>query len=778
LIEELAGSPPTGVTRIADTFGIAGMGKTRLVTQLHAEAAAWRDAIALTISFDEASCPTTLSQSFDSFVQLVESMGRRLFARSGRDDGFGEFANELSVAEQERALMSIDADVRVKARRAEVGDDARLGVVDVDIDTGGIEELLLGEKFRFVGSAFLSRYKRIVKRRSALVTVDGFDTIAGSSLARSVLALLARLPNTLVVIVRSPGATAPTIAGVTLERKRLDPFTHDEVGRLLSRSLRSDTVDPRLVDVIYDWSEGHVFTAALAARYLSKIDQPDPDAVARGLARLPDEERAERAEIAVQIARAPGAVDLAETISALAVTRRFDVDLLLALCGDEAPPVPPAAAIEQLREAGLVEPAGEGHYRVHSFVREPLEDRLEPAHRRLLHRRAAEHHYELLTADEPELPDSARAYDNWFRYEKPDWQARLREWLHHNRRAAATDEERERARQQFARVFFDAFWWWGCYLPFPFCPDLVADWRRMRDDDDEWVEDLALLLDAYPPGYRKAGAGRWADVRAALVEVRSSCGLDVDPAQLRDADARHTRALIDNFLAHSLRYRTAASDAERAKWYEQALGYYEESAQLFEQNEESWELAWTIFETAELHADHGDLDRARERWHDAVAVALDEDDWELKANLHRLAADLRWQEGAHAGAFEAHGRAVLHAYLFQCETPSRRPDAYTVTFYREHLERVFERLKTLDADALGDAAERLARPFGAEPVALDRVTAAVAADDPLSLAGLVFPAAPAGAELLEVRSPFTRRVHTLVEDLGGAPASDLAEVEL
>jgi hypothetical protein len=158
-------------------------------------------------------------------------------------------------------------------------------------------------------------------------------------------------------------------------------------------------------------------------------------------------------------------------------------------------------------------------------------------------------------------------------------------------------------------------------------------------------------------------------------------------------------------------------------------------------------------------------------------VALGEDDWELKANLHRLVADIRWQEGTAAESFDAHGLAVLHAYLFQCKTASRRPDAYTLTFYREQLERVFERLRTVDGAALEDAVERLARPFGRDPVAAADVATALTSGEPERLAGLVFPAAPADDELMEVRSDFTRRVHLLAEDLGPGTARDLEHVE-
>ena len=163
-------------------------------------------------------------------------------------------------------------------------------------------------------------------------------------------------------------------------------------------------------------------------------------------------------------------------------------------------------------------------------------------------------------------------------------------------------------------------------------------------------------------------------------------------------------------------------------------------------------------------------------WQEAVAAALDEDDFELTANLHRLCADIRWHEGNKDEAFAAHARAVLHAYLFQSMTPSHRPDAYTVAFYLEHVERVFERLSELEAPALSVAVEKLCEPFGTTTSA-DAVAEAVEAANPYALAGTLFPAAPQGDEILSTRSPLTDRIDLLAEQLGDV-ARDLTTVEL
>jgi hypothetical protein len=760
------------VTRIVDAFGVAGMGKTRLVQRLHEEATR-RGVVVCPVTLHESDSPTTDSQALVRFVQLVKTLGANVFAKRPEQLRFLRLELAQATQQKESVVLNVgNLSTFVHADHAQVAEGANLGGIEMILR--GYDDAVLRGEFLATASAFAAAFSDVVSERTALVTVDGFDSIAGTTYGNWVISLLAQLPNTLVVVTRSPGAPPPFAPGTPLEKRRLEPFSREEVAELLACCLRDRTIDPRLVDVVHEWSEGHVFSATLAARYLLTLKELDPAALELRLrpGALPDELAGQRAEIALEILSAPGAGDLAAAARALSVTRRFDGDLLRSLCGDE-----PAAerVIESLRGAGIVEPAGEGSYRVHSFLREPLEAMLTPSTRRELHGRVAAYYYDVLCQEEPELETSARAYDAWYRYEKPEWQAQLREWLYHSRGAAKDDTERERARLRFTRVFLDAFWWWGCYLPFRFCPDLIADWRRARGDDIDWVEDLELLLDAYPPGHRKHGEGRWTDVRAALVAVREACGLDVKAEALTEHDARHTHGLIDNFLAHSFRYATPSSEQQRERLHRQALEKYDEAALLFEQGEETWELAWTLFERAELHAENGDAERAREDWRQAVILALDEEDWELTANLHRLAADLRWRDGDGAGAFDAHSRAVLHAYLFQCKTASRRPDAYTVTFYWEQLERTFKRLTATEGAAREDAVARLARAFGAEPAAVDDVARALASDDPRQLAGLVFPEGPKDDELLDVRSPFTRRVDLLADEL--APERDLEGVE-
>jgi hypothetical protein len=626
-----------------------------------------------------------------------------------------------------------------------------------------------GPKARAVAALFVELFKPALKRNTLVVSLGRYDDVAGSTLAEWLIRLLASLPNTLVLLERSPGAARPPVEA---EQQPVPLFSEHEVAELLEGYLRRPA-DDVLVETIWEWSGGHPATAALAGKFLRTLDPEQAEDFAAHLRALPENYATERIRIALELVCAPGAVDITGIARASAVLRRFDADLLEAVVGGPLP----EDALDRLCVAGVLETVGDpadGVYRVQTYLAEPLLGLLKTKERKQFHARAAAHLYELLCADEPEPGEEALPYEAWYRYEQPEWQRMLRDWLHHQREAAHTEAERERARLKFARIFLDAFWWWGCYVDFPFCDELLADWGRARHDDVDWVQDLRLLLDSYPTGWRKHGKRSWLDVNAALVGVKESCGIAGDAAQLRGPDARHTRGLVDNFLAHSCRYRTVADDAARRKQHERAAGYYAEAATLFAK--ESWELAWTLFETAELRAHAGQLDAARETWRRAAALARDEEDRELAANLHRLRADVRWQAGDRGGAFDAHGHALLHAYLFQCRTPSRRPDTYTVAFYLEQVERAHERLQALDPAELQDAVARLRAPFGdaLEPAGIK--TASVP-DDYRELAGTILPAAPGPDELLATRSALTRRIDVLAEELGDAVDGDLDGLE-
>jgi tetratricopeptide (TPR) repeat protein len=231
-------------------------------------------------------------------------------------------------------------------------------------------------------------------------------------------------------------------------------------------------------------------------------------------------------------------------------------------------------------------------------------------------------------------------------------------------------------------------------------------------------------------------------------------------------ESRHTRALIDTFLAHAARYRAADARA-----YETALAQYDEAVALFEGDEDDWDTAWTRFERGELHLEHGHADAAREDWTKAASLVPELKDEELAANLHRLAADAHEAAGDLDAAFAAHGRAVLHAYLFQRRP--HPPDEYTLSFYAEQVARALDRFVQHDGDQ-ERAGELLAAAFPDRPPPAE-LAELCERKDLAALAAALFPEPPAVEELNRRSSKFVQRWLLAEADLGLPAPTDIVD---
>jgi hypothetical protein len=598
----------------------------------------------------------------------------------------------------------------------------------------------------------LTQETRETGPRRLVLGLDDFEWVPAGPLRRWVLELVRDLDNALVLVPRFPEAGAPDTAVdcplVRLSREEINELAVDCLPRL--------ELSDRLLDALEDATDGLPQAVCLAIEVLQRYEVAEDAAAAAELGSLPSDLAERRARMVETILGRDGA-DAEQTLRACAVMRRFDARMLKAVVG-------PDADLEALKRYSFVESvadARDGFFRLHPAVRRELANRLEefePDRFLELHARAAEHCAAQLAKLEDE-EYSADAYESWYRYEDPRWQAEKREWLYHQSRASAGgSRQRELGRLRLARVFLDAFWWWGCYLDFPFCRTLLFDWRTTQADRD-WADSFVQILDAYPPGYDKEKAPhdwregelpRWDAVRAALLEVRDACGVGGDPAGLTEPERRHVRGLIETFLAHAARYESRDPAALAA-----ASAHYDTAIELFEEDGDEWDEAWTRFERAELHVDHGEADAARADWERSADLVVELEDEELAANLHRLAADAHAAAGDLDSVFAAHGRAVLHAYLFQ--NRPHPPDEYTLSFYVEQVARSLDRLVEV-AEVGGDvgrAAGLLAAAVPGRPAPdAEEIAALCAASDLRALSACLFPDPPTEDELNRSKSKF------------------------
>ena len=358
-------------------------------------------------------------------------------------------------------------------------------------------------------------------------------------------------------------------------------------------------------------------------------------------------------------------------------------------------------------------------------------------------------------------------YDRWFHYEDPGWQTGAREWLYYVSQLA--DNKRDDARLGLAKMFLDAFWWWGNYASFPFCEELLADWAEMAsrtkgrgDVDRAWGAMLRELYLRYPKGWqRQASTDDWDAIQDCILFF-------LDRPELRnkkDGRVRHVWGILNIYLAEAERFLDPQS--------EDVDEHLQEARELFAADDDEWDVAWVSFQRADAALWRGDLEGAvalaGEGWRDLTE--MEDDDFELAANLHRIHADAAWARGERGLSLDLYARAALSAYKFQVAVgdPDIPPiDEYTQAFMTEMHERAADRLAALheagDDQAVWEACARIWQFFDhywraagqagqadrADPVGL---LAAGRAED---VVGQLFPPAPAPADLHQPDTAYAR----------------------
>ena len=763
LFETLVMSPPQDEARIVDLHGIPGSGKTTFLRHVRHRLPEVRPTAVFSIAVSESDgrgagpadeSALALSPAYARFREVLSKLVRDI-VKLEEDAGRNVGRAVRNLAEITTALTNAASEA------AHLTDDAGPGIMQSQTDLAQI---------------FADCYPLVLGDRPALVVVNNFDHVATGALGPWLLDVVRRLPGTVTVVARTPAAPAVlSPPEAELVERQVPPLTGDDIREMLETCLPGADVTDELVGVVERLSHGNAADVAHAVLRMQQLEGPLEPAVVE--ARLADPDAVSGAAPGPPAGvRALVPPDLEPVVKGCCVLRSFDAGLLEEFL--DRRPGEGADLIAGLQRNLLIEedeadPRDSRLFRLDALTRERFANEFaknDLAGWQRANQRAAAQMNAWLAGYEERAGDDQVAYGAWYRYERPDWQAGARDWLHYEARGADTPAARKRSRARFAHHFFDAFFWWGCYVPFPFISDLLDDWERTQDDA-EFTSRLRTFVAEYPTGYRKdSRPERWESVFQSLLGVRRLCGLPPSAAKL-EGDQRHVGALIQIFLAHTYRYRATADDAERARRYGQAAGYYDAAVDLLRREEGGeWGIAWALFERAELHAEHGGA-QAREDWHESARLVPDLGDDELAANLHRLAADVRWPD-APADAFAAHGRAVLHAYFFQARYQSA-PDAYTRDFYCEQVDRSVGRL--IDhARAGGDvreAVDRLRAPFPwMTAVNAPEVARRCAEDDRPALRSLL-PEPPRAEELLHETSAFMEEWGTRIEELGNPDAT-------
>ena len=352
------------------------------------------------------------------------------------------------------------------------------------------------------------------------------------------------------------------------------------------------------------------------------------------------------------------------------------------------------------------------------------------------------------------------SYSRWYRFELPEWKSLLADWLTHLLRS----RQPARALTAAATMYFNGFWWWGDYVPYPLCRAVLDLLRRHGRSPaaGRLCRLLAAFDEAYPPGSeytrRAADPARWATVRTALLGLQEVLDCGGDPETLRDDPVRlHLRVLTDVYLGDALRY--LGEPAARSC-------YQGARALLPDLENDAWFAGWILALEAETLAERGQPEQAiatcRQAWQAAVETendaeegeggSADCEDKELRATLLRVLADAAQAQADWPRAWLSAGLSLLYALWFQAVP--HEADAYTIAFYEEQLARTAQRLldhHAADQKAAAAAAKTLwetLRELAPDTPAWPEATvrAALAGRDAAGLATALFPPPPGSGD--------------------------------
>ncbi len=645
--------------------GIPGSGKTELLNQLRRAAEKEGSADGVVVSVRCINYEAVGKQAFDEAAEFRQF--KSLLQESIPDVVEGAATDALNWAETRPALGGHSR------TRGEAGNDPGQLIDQV------IEAMTV-----------LARDLAGLEQR-VLVLVDDFDLVAGRPLGDWILRWLAGIRGADIVVtcLLAPAEQAsqwPSHA-ITLQ---LGNLSRDDAQRYLaSREGVGPDVAKDIIGPVWEFTGGHPQALVLVADLIMESEQPGDAVQAIRQVSAMEGERAEQIEELVErIFRAIEDVELRHALYSLCVTRDFDLALLTQLLGVEKAHA--ETLIDQVRQFSFVTEGGiHGFLAISAFARRVGQARHTDGVRRgEIHITAAEYFHGLILEEVAEDRSLTQA---WYHLEDRRFQTLRKEWLYHLNHL--TGRHRRTGRLEIAQLFLDGFWWWGCYVPFSFCEEILADWISATTDDPqeakedrEWGQALRAVYESYPRGNRLERATRpqLITVRRYLRQLWDRGGLG-NPED--NPEIRHVRGVVDVFLADILRYLNPA-DARADEALNDAAALLGEEDEYF--------VAWIDFQ-------RGDLDLQREQWEQAMSLARQAaqrhakfDDHELIANFHRIHADADWARGEPGAALDGYARAVLHAYATQVQD---RPDAYTNAFQQEMTERCMERMAELHAIA-------------------------------------------------------------------------------
>jgi len=215
-----------------------------------------------------------------------------------------------------------------------------------------------------------------------------------------------------------------------------------------------------------------------------------------------------------------------------------------------------------------------------------------------------------------------------------------------------------------------------------------------------------------------------------------------------------------------------------------ALHRYKTAYNLFMDDGNKWEAAWTLFYVGQFLQEEADFTTARNYALNSLSMSeatpLAEGDPELLANNYRLLGDLDLASHDVNAAIGRYRRAAFYAYVFQGIPEAA--DSYTMAFYEEITGRIADKTMSLyitnrkQGLKLCNEIREFWSPYWtrypAQANHIDLETA-LASDKSQLLAAYMFPLGLASNEIKDGAAHYQQQVLSIIEPLRTALAANV-----
>jgi hypothetical protein len=799
---------------LGDTHAIYGTGKTTALARLYYDLKAKGEQDPIWLALENYSLSHTnekisdfgsleaLKLNLDDYKRLLVQLGNQIDPQA-----FDRLPEQLEKITGEAFDNLFRFDISAKGGSVDVGalakvagSDLQGGNVKIDLNLDNQEAILryaLETRVTSLGEAFIDVFTPIAKKRHFVLFADDFCWIIDQKIGDWFLNLAERMDNTVVLISRTITGNQLKWNADQMLQLHLPLFSNADVKDYLFK--RGIVLNQEQLSKVYRYSKlGHPLLVSLAGDLLERLVRRGFQDLDRILDRLLDGSGDQQVDMEIvddldELSRSIDqiAAELRDDImkydhslllglDVIALARRFDYDLIryvyaqmLIDRGESDPQKAEEIAqeiahglIQRLPRYSVVEEynfpeAQESYYRLHYLVRERMEANLQrsepPEHLQHIQMHLAEYYAHKENTNMHGMAE----YSRMFRMQNSAWQNDMLEWLYHLFRLQA----REQAQLELTRIFLEAFDWWGFYLDFAFCRDLLDNWKSTQPSDDQEVVDLLRDFQAaYPLGFQKRQQGDWVVVKKSLQNVIARLKLNL-PKEKMSHSQRMVAGQVHRFIAEAYRFYKQPDYARSDEYYQASLDYFDTD----------WNRFWITSYRADVNLEWGQqleqLGKAGEaagafarvepyaRQSNQMAFQEEnylEQDHELISQNFRILGQLYQHQQQWDKMQPAFLRAIAHAYIFHFMEDNQ--DKYSYQLYCDTGDVILKSLAGMAQAGAQDPAVKTCQslrqfwfdnsPFSADQIMLPvpagfDLAAALAGADLSALRAYVFPVLPA-----------------------------------